>query len=311
MHRDTKLGLALGILLVGIVGALFFRNDAVSEADVPRLDDPQSLDKQIAEKPLAPYLTGIETDAVETRNETQTTNDKQPSLVAHPPSGAIPDPVGSTGDDPQRSPFGEVSLSKHNETWSLLTGSGADFRDGPRDAGAERRPAPNDSQDGSAVVGAPARLGDRLPSAPLVDAAGAVPAQSASLRQEDSNRDRFRFYQVQKGETLSALAAHFLGSSAAFQKIFDANRDVLDDPDDVWAGMTLRIPAETKSGEPEKAARSGASGSPPTGSPSHADGADVKRSEQADEGRQRRFIPVRRFPFVPRRSQLLRSNEGR
>lgn len=47
---------------------------------------------------------------------------------------------------------------------------------------------------------------------------------------------------VQKGETLSSIAARELGSSVRFQEIFEANRDQLSDADAVRVGMSLRIP---------------------------------------------------------------------
>ena len=56
MEQDTRIGLAMGILLIGIVGALFFRNEPASE-EVPEIADAESLDDEIAERPIAPYLT--------------------------------------------------------------------------------------------------------------------------------------------------------------------------------------------------------------------------------------------------------------
>lgn len=57
MHPDKKVGLALGILLIGIVGALFFRNEAPDpDQNGPALANPQSLDSRIRHKPHAPYL---------------------------------------------------------------------------------------------------------------------------------------------------------------------------------------------------------------------------------------------------------------
>ena len=57
MHDDKKTGLALGILLVGIVGAFFFRNDADQRMTAPAMKDPAAIDELIAERSVAPYLT--------------------------------------------------------------------------------------------------------------------------------------------------------------------------------------------------------------------------------------------------------------
>lgn len=57
MEQDTRIGLAMGILLIGIVGALFFRNERSTEPDVPQISDPDSLNARIAERPIGPYLS--------------------------------------------------------------------------------------------------------------------------------------------------------------------------------------------------------------------------------------------------------------
>jgi uncharacterized protein (DUF2235 family) len=48
---------------------------------------------------------------------------------------------------------------------------------------------------------------------------------------------------VAAGDTLGKLAAHYLGDRDRYEEIFDLNRDQLDDPDDIFVGMKLRIPA--------------------------------------------------------------------
>ncbi len=50
-------------------------------------------------------------------------------------------------------------------------------------------------------------------------------------------------YTVEKGDTLSKIAKQQLGDANAWKKIFEANRDVLDDPDKIFPGQTLKIPA--------------------------------------------------------------------
>ena len=50
------------------------------------------------------------------------------------------------------------------------------------------------------------------------------------------------YYVVQAGDTLSKLAQHAYGSAKRYSTIFDANRDLLSDPDKIQPGQTLRIP---------------------------------------------------------------------
>lgn len=47
---------------------------------------------------------------------------------------------------------------------------------------------------------------------------------------------------VEKGDTLSAIAKKYYGKANAYMKIFEANRDVLTDPDKIKPGQKLRIP---------------------------------------------------------------------
>jgi len=49
-------------------------------------------------------------------------------------------------------------------------------------------------------------------------------------------------YEVRAEDTLSRIAAKVYGDASAWQRIFDANRDVLDGPDDLTLGMRLIIP---------------------------------------------------------------------
>ena len=52
----------------------------------------------------------------------------------------------------------------------------------------------------------------------------------------------FAVYTVEQGDTLSSIAEQFLGDASRFRTIFDANRNVLDDPDEIFPGQELRIP---------------------------------------------------------------------
>lgn len=51
-----------------------------------------------------------------------------------------------------------------------------------------------------------------------------------------------RTYTVKPGDTLSAIAKEHLGDANKYQKIFEANRDVLSDPDRIKPGQVLKIP---------------------------------------------------------------------
>ena len=51
-----------------------------------------------------------------------------------------------------------------------------------------------------------------------------------------------RTYTVQPGDSRSKISKQFYGNAGMYMKIFEANKDKLDDPDKVRAGMDLRIP---------------------------------------------------------------------
>ena len=49
-------------------------------------------------------------------------------------------------------------------------------------------------------------------------------------------------YTVKPGDTLSKIAREHLGDGNAFMKIFNANKDVLTDPDKIKPGQVLKLP---------------------------------------------------------------------
>jgi len=53
-------------------------------------------------------------------------------------------------------------------------------------------------------------------------------------------------YTVQAGDTLSKIAKEKLGNANAYMEIFNANRNLLTDPDKIKPGQVLKIPQATK-----------------------------------------------------------------
>ena len=50
------------------------------------------------------------------------------------------------------------------------------------------------------------------------------------------------FREVKPGDTLSKIAKELYGDSNAYQKIFEANKPMLSNPDKIYPGQMLRIP---------------------------------------------------------------------
>jgi len=56
------------------------------------------------------------------------------------------------------------------------------------------------------------------------------------------NQQAERTYTVKSGDSLSKISKELYGNAAEYMKIFEANRDVLTDPNKIQPGQTLRIP---------------------------------------------------------------------
>jgi nucleoid-associated protein YgaU len=63
-----------------------------------------------------------------------------------------------------------------------------------------------------------------------------------SPEQAEASAPTMRIHEVVKGETLSAIAKQYYGKSSRYREIFEANKDLLKDPDHIYPGQKLRIP---------------------------------------------------------------------
>ncbi len=52
----------------------------------------------------------------------------------------------------------------------------------------------------------------------------------------------YQTYVVAKGDSLSKIAKRFYGSAGEWKRIFEANTDVLKDPNKIFPGQKLKIP---------------------------------------------------------------------
>ncbi len=50
------------------------------------------------------------------------------------------------------------------------------------------------------------------------------------------------YYVIEKGDTLSAIAKKYYGNANDYPKIFEANREVIKDPNLIFPGQKIRIP---------------------------------------------------------------------
>jgi nucleoid-associated protein YgaU len=69
-----------------------------------------------------------------------------------------------------------------------------------------------------------------------------LPQPQSRTQAAAANGSAQRTYTVQSGDTLSGIAQRFYGNPGEYNKIFQANRDKLKDPDHIRPGQELVIP---------------------------------------------------------------------
>jgi nucleoid-associated protein YgaU len=65
---------------------------------------------------------------------------------------------------------------------------------------------------------------------------------SSTVPSDSNNSNGGRTYVVVKGDSLSAIAKREYGEAKEWPRIYDANRDIIKDPDLIYPGQTLRLP---------------------------------------------------------------------
>lgn len=223
MDRDVKLGLAVGVFLVGIVGALFLRREPDKKDGTPQLQDVQKLDQMIAEKAHGPYMTGME----------EFTEKEAPA----------------PGPKETPKPREKVNAYKVPEFFTTDDGKAT------HDLLSERpvsTPDPIQSEDADEMIVKPAAppAHNRDWEVPGKTPGTATPSRIKNQPPERS-QDRndgpvaLRKHVIQSGDTLSTLARQYLGSSSRYKEIYEANRQVLRNEDNLPEGTTIVIPSRT------------------------------------------------------------------
>ena len=64
----------------------------------------------------------------------------------------------------------------------------------------------------------------------------------AEIKIDPNAKQDTHTYTVKAGDTLSKIARDHLGDANAYMKIFEANKDQLNDPDKIKPGQVLKIP---------------------------------------------------------------------
>lgn len=194
----------MGILLVGVVAALFFRNEPLATDDGLSADREQQLNERLRDRDVTVFLD--EPSAASERDD----GDPQwsmPELLGtlNTQDDEVPVPIGGPRIPvPQPDPDAEQSVAGGE---SLV--EGADPIQSAADGTTAQKPLATTSQNDAAV------------SNPQPD---------------------YIEYTVQFGDTLSEISEKFLGSQSRFREIYEINKDRMQSPDRLRVGKAIRIP---------------------------------------------------------------------
>ena len=59
---------------------------------------------------------------------------------------------------------------------------------------------------------------------------------------DESPTENVEYYLIKSGDTLSKIAKQYYGNAMDYPKIFEANLEVIKDPDKIFVGQKIRIP---------------------------------------------------------------------
>jgi nucleoid-associated protein YgaU len=91
-----------------------------------------------------------------------------------------------------------------------------------------------------------AHVDDRMTTMGAAAAPGTTPAAGTVRASTGSPAEaQSAFYTVEKGDTLSKIAKQHYGNANRYNEIFEANRPMLKDADEIYPGQVLRIPGAT------------------------------------------------------------------
>lgn len=254
MHTDRKIGFAMGILLIGIVAALFFRNEPLLSTKVPGIRREQELNQRLRERNVAVYLNDGKSEETSEPTEPEqqwTLRDVLQKMDER--NKTAPVPVGSRNfaaqppeDIPERNLDGYRPKKRRTADRSGSASAESPLklpRTTTEQAAAEIRDEPFGTLP-------PLMPAESTPS----DTSETLTQQSdLSLGSKDQPRstgqtldfqppENFEEYIVKYGDTLSGIAQRTLGSPNKYNEIYNANRDRMASPDRLTVGKPLRIP---------------------------------------------------------------------
>ena len=62
--------------------------------------------------------------------------------------------------------------------------------------------------------------------------------------EEEESEDKSEIYEIVGGDTLGKIAERYYGKASEYMRIFEANREIIEDPDRIYPGQKIRIPLD-------------------------------------------------------------------
>lgn len=69
-----------------------------------------------------------------------------------------------------------------------------------------------------------------------------TPAPSTEELEAEAEEIKAEFYTIKKGDSLSLIAKEFYGNPMKYKELFEANKEVIKNPDLIYPGQVIRIP---------------------------------------------------------------------
>jgi LysM repeat protein len=81
----------------------------------------------------------------------------------------------------------------------------------------------------------------RVLPAPAKEPVGESAGKPASAEEPE---EQYEFYEIVSGDTLGKIAERYYGKASQYMRIFEANREIIEDPDRIYPGQKIRIPKD-------------------------------------------------------------------
>lgn len=214
---DRKVGFAMGILLIGVVAALFFRNEPLAVDAIPSVEREDLIDSRLKDRNVSVY-SDEPSDGATISSQPWTRLGLLSEFERKNPD--VPLPIGATSH--------EAAKKNPEDLASVLQ------RSRPKTASDFSPPAIAEPKAHRVTT-------LRTPTEPRSDQQD-LPVFDIDESLPGPDSGQFTEYTIRYGDTLSGIADRLLGSPGRYGEIYEANRDRMASPDRLQVGAAIRIP---------------------------------------------------------------------